>query len=53
VQGRAALSDPVRDYPTSILANWERVERWHDTPVGSKRRRKGVRSSYAPHADAG
>jgi hypothetical protein len=30
VQGRATLSDPVQDYPSTILENWERIERWGD-----------------------
>ena len=30
VQGPAAFLPPVPDYPTSILENWERVERWRD-----------------------
>jgi hypothetical protein len=28
VQGRATLSPPVPDYPSSILENWERFEPW-------------------------
>jgi len=30
VQGRAALSPPIDDYPSTILENWERIESWHD-----------------------
>jgi hypothetical protein len=30
VQGKAVLSEPVPDYPSSILAHWERFERWSD-----------------------
>ena len=30
VQGRAVLSDPVPDYPSTILENWERFEPWRD-----------------------
>jgi hypothetical protein len=34
VQGRASLSAPVPDYPSSILEQWERVEPWRDiSPV--------------------
>jgi hypothetical protein len=28
VQGRAELSEPIPDYPRTILANWERFEPW-------------------------
>jgi hypothetical protein len=28
VQGRATLSSPAPDYPTSILEKWERFEKW-------------------------
>jgi hypothetical protein len=28
VQGRASLSPPIPDYPSTILANWERFEPW-------------------------
>ena len=28
MQGTASLSEPIPDYPTSILEHWERVERW-------------------------
>jgi nitroimidazol reductase NimA-like FMN-containing flavoprotein (pyridoxamine 5'-phosphate oxidase superfamily) len=30
VQGRASLSSPVPDYPTSIIEHWERFEPWRD-----------------------
>lgn len=30
VQGRAALGPPIDDYPSSVLANWERLEPWRD-----------------------
>jgi hypothetical protein len=30
VQGRATLSPPIPDYPTTIIDNWERIERWRD-----------------------
>lgn len=30
VQGRATLSEPIADYPSTILANWERIEPWGD-----------------------
>jgi hypothetical protein len=30
VQGRAALSEPIPDYPSTIIDNWERFERWRD-----------------------
>ena len=30
VQGDASLSDPIEDYPSTILANWERFEPWQD-----------------------
>ena len=30
VQGRAKLSEPIPDYPSSILEHWERFERWRD-----------------------
>ncbi len=30
VQGKATLSPPIPDYPTSILENWERFEPWRD-----------------------
>jgi hypothetical protein len=30
VQGVASLSDPIPDYPSTILENWERFESWRD-----------------------
>lgn len=30
VQGRATLSEPVPDYPSTIVDNWERFESWRD-----------------------
>jgi hypothetical protein len=30
VQGKATLSSPVPDYPSSILESWERFEPWRD-----------------------
>jgi hypothetical protein len=30
VQGRAALSEPIPDYPSTVIENWERFERWRD-----------------------
>jgi hypothetical protein len=30
IQGRAELSAPIPDYPSSILEHWERFERWDD-----------------------
>jgi hypothetical protein len=30
VQGKATISEPVADYPASILEHWERFERWSD-----------------------
>src|ERR1700722_3943682 len=34
VQGRATLSEPLADYPASMLEHWERFERWADiSPV--------------------
>jgi nitroimidazol reductase NimA-like FMN-containing flavoprotein (pyridoxamine 5'-phosphate oxidase superfamily) len=32
VQGNAALSDPIHDYPSTILDKWERFEPWQDRP---------------------
>jgi hypothetical protein len=33
-QGRATLSEPLADYPSSMLEHWERFERWADiSPV--------------------
>jgi hypothetical protein len=30
MQGAATVSEPIPDYPSSILQNWERFERWSD-----------------------
>jgi general stress protein 26 len=30
MQGNASLSEPIADYPASILEHWERFERWSD-----------------------
>jgi hypothetical protein len=30
MQGRASLSDPVPDYPSTMLEHWERVEPWSE-----------------------
>ena len=30
IQGRAALSEPIPDYPSSIGEHWERFDRWDD-----------------------
>jgi hypothetical protein len=30
VQGTASLGEPVEDYPSTILENWERYEQWRD-----------------------
>ena len=30
VQGTASLSEPIPDYPTTVIDNWERVEPWRD-----------------------
>jgi hypothetical protein len=30
VQGRAELSPPIPDYPSTVLENWERFEPWRD-----------------------
>ena len=30
VQGRASLQEPVADYPSTVLENWERLEPWRD-----------------------
>lgn len=30
VQGTASLSDPIHDYPSTILDKWERFEPWQD-----------------------
>ena len=30
VQGTASLSEPIDDYPGTILSNWERFEPWQD-----------------------
>lgn len=30
IQGRAALSAPIPDYPSTIAEHWERFERWRD-----------------------
>jgi pyridoxamine 5'-phosphate oxidase-like protein len=30
VQGHASLQTPVADYPSSVLAHWERLEPWRD-----------------------
>jgi nitroimidazol reductase NimA-like FMN-containing flavoprotein (pyridoxamine 5'-phosphate oxidase superfamily) len=30
VQGKASLSDPIPDYPSTIIDNWERFESWRD-----------------------
>ena len=30
VQGRASLSAPVPDYPSTVIDHWERFERWRD-----------------------
>src|SRR3954468_9648554 len=30
VQGRASLSRPIPDYPSTILENWERFEPWRE-----------------------
>jgi hypothetical protein len=30
VQGRATLGEPIPDYPSTILENWERFEAWGD-----------------------
>jgi nitroimidazol reductase NimA-like FMN-containing flavoprotein (pyridoxamine 5'-phosphate oxidase superfamily) len=31
VQGRARLSEPIPDYPNTILDHWERMEPWRET----------------------
>ena len=36
-QGIAALSDPIPDYPSTILENWRRFEPWDRTPRFWKR----------------
>jgi Pyridoxamine 5'-phosphate oxidase len=30
MQGRATLSEPIADYPASMIEHWERFERWSD-----------------------
>ena len=30
VQGTASLSEPIPDYPSTVIDNWERVEPWRD-----------------------
>ncbi len=30
IQGRASLSEPIPDYPASVLEHWERVEPWSE-----------------------
>ena len=37
IQGTAALSDPISDYPNSILEQWERFESWRDVHPAWKR----------------
>jgi hypothetical protein len=37
VQGRAALSEPVPDYPTTLGERWDRFEPWAPTPALWKR----------------
>lgn len=37
VQGRASLSHPVPDYPTTIAERWDRFEPWTTTPALWKR----------------
>jgi hypothetical protein len=32
VQGTASLSEPIHDYPSTILDKWERFEPWQDRP---------------------
>jgi pyridoxamine 5'-phosphate oxidase-like protein len=40
VQGTATLGEPVEDYPSTILENWERFEAWRDLhPVWKRWRR--------------
>lgn len=40
VQGAAKLSEPVDDYPSTILENWERFEPWqHQHPLWKRWRR--------------
>lgn len=36
-QGRATLSDPIPDYPSAIIEQWERYEAWRDLGPLSKR----------------
>lgn len=37
LQGRATLSDPIPDYPSAFLEDWERVEPWRDVSGWRKR----------------
>lgn len=32
IQGTASLSEPIHDYPSTILDKWERFEPWQDRP---------------------
>jgi Pyridoxamine 5'-phosphate oxidase len=37
VQGRASLSAPIEDYPSTVVEEWDRIEPWSSTPRSLKR----------------